>query len=128
MEKTFSCRIDEDNHAKIKAKLVNEGISLQEWLTSKILDDVEVKTDDSATKISDFHDKFVRAAPNFYAKRSIWIGYLGTNVVKDKDAIKEFESVMRRLATDWNRIFGMKDNEERLKRYVENPQSVRFYP
>ena len=128
MEKTFSCRIDEDIHAKIKAKLVNEGISLQEWLTSKILDDVEVKTDDSATKISDFHDKFVRAAPNFYAKRSIWIGYLGTNVVKDKDAIKEFESVMRRLATDWNRIFGMKDNEERLKRYVENPQSVRFYP
>ena len=56
MEKTFSCRIDEDIHAKIKAKLVNEGISLQEWLTSKILDDVEVKTDDSATKISDFHD------------------------------------------------------------------------
>jgi len=128
MEKTFSCRIDEDIHAKIKAKLVNEGISLQEWLTSKILDDITVKTDDSATKISDFHDKFVRAAPNFYAKRSIWIGYLGTNVVKDKDAIKEFESVMRRLATDWNRIFDMKDNEERLKRYVDSPQSVRFYP
>ena len=128
MEKQFSCRIDEDIHAKIKAKLVSEGISLQEWLTSKILDDVEVKTDDSATKISDFHDKFVRAAPNFYAKRSIWIGYLGTNVVKDKDAIKEFESVMRRLATDWNRIFDMKDNEERLKRYVDSPQSVRFYP
>ena len=128
MEKTFSCRIDEDIHAKIKAKLVSEGISLQEWLTSKILDDITVKTDDSATKISDFHDKFVRAAPNFYAKRSIWIGYLGTNVVKDKDAIKEFESVMRRLATDWNRIFDMKDNEERLKRYVDSPQSVRFYP
>jgi len=126
MEKTFSCRIDEDVHSKIKAKLVSEGISLQEWLTSKILDDVEVKTDDSATKISDFHDKFVRAAPNFYAKRSVWIGYMATNVVKDKDAIKEFESIMRRMAGDWNRIFGMKDNAERLKMFVENPQSVRF--
>ena len=128
MEKTFSCRIDEDVHSKIKAKLVSEGISLQEWLTSKILDDVEVKTDDSATKISDFHDKFVRAAPNFYAKRSVWIGYMATNVVKDKDAIKEFESIMRRIATDWNRIFGMKDNPDRLKRYVNSPQSVRFLP
>ena len=126
MEKTFSCRIDEDIHAKIKAKLVSEGISLQEWLTSKILDDVEVKTDDSATKISDYHDKFVRAAPNFFAKRSVWIGYMGTNVVKDKDAIKEFESIMRRIATDWNRIFDMKDNAVRLKMFVENPQSVRF--
>lgn len=128
MEKTFSCRIDEDVHSKIKAKLVSEGISLQEWLTSKILDDVEVKTDDSATKISDFHDKFVRAAPNFFAKRSVWIGYMATNVVKDKDAIKEFESIMRRIATDWNRIFGMKDNPDRLKRYVNSPQSVRFLP
>ena len=126
MEKTFSCRIDEDIHAKIKAKLVSEGISLQEWLTSKILDDVEVKTDDSATKISDYHDKFVRAAPNFFAKRSVWIGYMATNVVKDKDAIKEFESIMRRIATDWNRIFDMKDNAVRLKMFVENPQSVRF--
>ena len=128
MEKTFSCRIDEDIHAKNKAKQVSEGISLQEWLTSKILDDVEVKTDDSATKISDFHDKFVRAAPNFFAKRSIWIGYMATNVVHDKEATKEFESIMRRIATDWNRIFDMKDNEERLKRYVNSPQSVRFLP
>ena len=127
MEKTFSCRIDEDIHAKIKAKLVSEGISLQEWLTSKILDDVEVKTDDSATKISDFHDKFVRAAPNFFAKRSIWIGWMATNVVQDKEATKEFESIMRRTMTDWNRILSMKDNPDRLKRYMENPQAVRFY-
>jgi len=126
MEKTFSCRIDEDIHAKIKAKLVSEGISLQEWLTSKILEDIEVKTDDSATKISDFHDKFVRAAPNFFAKRSVWIGYMGTNVVHDKEATKEFESIMRRILGDWNSIFGMKDNAVRLKMFVENPQSVRF--
>ena len=128
MEKTFSCRIDEDILRKKKTQLVNDGISMQEWLTSKILDDVEVKTDDSATKISDFHDKFVRAAPNFFAKRSVWIGYMATNVVHDKEATKEFESIMRRIATDWNRIFGMKDNPDRLKRYVNSPQSVRFLP
>ena len=85
------------------------------------------KSNDSATKISDFHDKFVRAAPNFFAKRSIWIGYMATNVVQDKEATKEFESIMRRIATDWNRILSMKDNPDRLKRYMENPQAVRFY-
>ena len=128
MEKTFSCRIDEDILRKKKTQLVNDGISMQEWLTSKMLEDDEDKTDDSATKISDFHDKFVRAAPNFFAKRSVWIGYMATNVVQDRDAIKEFESIMRRIATDWNRILSMKDNPDRLKRYMENPQAVRFYP
>ena len=108
--------------------MVNEGISLQEWLTSKILDDIEVKTDDSATKISDFHDKFVRAAPAFFAKRSVWIAYLGTNVVNDPDAIKEFESRHRMIGKDWNNILAIRHNEKRLKLFVENPQAVRFEP
>ena len=52
---------------------------------------------------------------------------MATNVVQDKEATKEFESIMRRIATDWNRILSMKDNPDRLKRYMENPQAVRFY-
>ena len=100
--------------------------SQKEWLKAKMTEEIIPKSNDSATKISDFQDKFVKATPVFYARRSMWIVYLASNVVKDPDAIKEFESRMRMLATDWNRIFGMKDNEERLKRYVENPQAVRW--
>ena len=125
MEKTFSCRIDDEIHSILKAKLLSEGITVREWLESKIIDETSDKKDDAATKISDFQDKYVKATPHFYAKRTTWIAHLG-NVIKDKEAIIEFESRMRMIATDWNRIYSMKGNTERLKRYIENPRSVQF--
>lgn len=130
MAKQFNVPFDEsevDFLEKFKETITEKGYKSQkEWLKAKMSEEVEVKTDDSATKISDFQDNFIKATPPFYAKRSVWIGYLVASIVKDEEATKEFESRMRMLAKDWNRIFGMKDNIARLKMYVENPQSVRW--
>ena len=125
MEKTFSCRIDEDIYDTIKEKLRIEGLTIREWLVSKIIEDVKPQTDDGESKITDFQDKYIRATPHFYAKRSSWIHHLAF-VVKDKEAIIEFESRMRMLAKDWNRIYSIKDNPERMKRYLENQKAVVF--
>ncbi len=109
----------------LKNKLRMEGISQKEWLKSKILEDIEPKGDDSASKITDFQDKYVKATPPFYAKRIAWLQHMGL-VSQDNEAVKEFESRLVMLAKDWNHIWGMRDNIERLKRFVENPNSVKF--
>jgi len=114
----------EDERKKLKDYLRahREGMSIKDWILEKIEQDTR---DDEPSKITDFHDKYVRSVPVFYAKRLTWLGHLAF-VVQDKEAVKEFESRMRMLAGDWNKIFGMKDNPERLKRFVENPASVRM--
>ena len=113
-----------DEKEKLKKYLLHhrEGMSIREWILEKIEQDTK---EDEPSKITDFHDRYVRSVPPFYAKRATWIGHL-VFVVEDKEAIKEFESRMRMLAGDWNLIFGMKDNKERLKRFAENPASVKM--
>lgn len=128
MAKQFNVPFDvteEQLLESLKNKLRMDGISQKEWLKSKILEDIEVKSDDNASKITDFHDKYVKATPPFYAKRIVWLQHLGV-VSQDEEAIKEFESRMRMLTADWNHVWGMRDNIERLKRFVENPKSVMF--
>ena len=130
MAKQFNVPFDEsevDFLEKFKETITEKGYKSQkEWLKAKMSEEVEVKTDDSATKISDYQDNFIKATPPFYAKRSVWIGYLVASVVTDEEATKEFESRMRMLLKDWNHIVEIKHNTKRLKMFMDNPQSVRW--
>ena len=115
--------IPEDTKEKLKTHLRanREGMSISNWMIEKI----EQDTKEEPSKITDFHDKFVRSVPNFYAPRKTWVAHL-VFTVQDNEGIKEFESRMRMLAKDWNKIYAMRDNSERLKRFAENPASVKM--
>lgn len=99
------------------------GMSLREWVIEKI--DQDTKTEDDLSKITDFHEKYVRSVPSFYAPLKNWVVHVG-HVYQDKEATVEFESRMRALAKIGNRVYSMKDNKVRLQNYMENPNSVQF--
>jgi hypothetical protein len=113
---------DEKEKLKEYLRVNRDAMSIKDWILEKIEQDTR---EEEPSKITDFHDKYVRSMPAFYAKRVSWVAYLAY-LSQDAEAIKEFESRMRMLRLVWNRIYGMKDNTVRLEQYVKNPQSVRF--
>lgn len=117
--------IPDEDKEKLKEYLRADrgGMSLREWIIEKI--DQDTKTEDDLSKITDFHDKYVRTVPSFYAPLKNWIAHIG-HVYQDKEATVEFESRMRAIAKIGNRVYKMKDNKVRLQNYMENPNSVQF--